>query len=108
MKKQTCFGSQFALAFIVALTMFSGSLPQAEAAEARERKFEFEYKATVKDIPTGAKKVDIWLPVPHDNSFQTITDLRIESPVPYETHTSTYGNKLIYISLNNPQQSSLT
>jgi hypothetical protein len=46
----------------------------------RQRAFQLEYKTTVKDIPTNAKTVDLWIPVPHDNAFQRITDLQIESP----------------------------
>jgi transglutaminase-like putative cysteine protease len=78
------------------------------ASPARERKFDFEYKATVKDIPTGAKKVEFWIPVPHDSAFQTISQLQIESPYPYKVHTSEYGNKILHINLSNPQQSSFT
>ena len=51
----------------------SASLIRAGANAPRERKFEFEYKALVKEIPAGAKKVDLWIPVPHDSPFQTIT-----------------------------------
>ena len=74
----------------------------------RVRRFQFEYKATVKDIPTGSKKVDLWIPVPHDTPFQKITDLEIDAPYAYQIHTAEYGNKALHISLNDPQQSSLT
>ncbi len=96
------------VSLLLALIVLSGLTPQASAAPPRQRKFEFEYKATVKDIPTGAKKVELWLPVPHDNAFQNVTDLKIESPYPYQFHTGEYGNRMLHISLNNPQQSSFT
>ncbi|MGA9773833.1 MAG: transglutaminase domain-containing protein [Blastocatellia bacterium] len=76
------------------------------SAAPRERKFEFEYKATVKDIPAGAKKVNLWIPIPHDSPFQNIADMQIDSPYPYKIHTSEYGNKILHISLDSPQQSS--
>jgi transglutaminase-like putative cysteine protease len=98
----------FALSLLLAISVLSGSTPQASVSAPRERKFEFEYKATVKDIPTGAKKVDLWIPVPHDNPFQRITDLQIDSPYPYEIHTAQYGNQTLHIRLNNPPQSSFT
>ena len=77
-----------------------------ESIAPRERRFEFEYKALVKDIPTGTKKVDLWIPVPHDSPFQKITEMKIDSPHQYKIHTFQYGNKAMHISLNNTQESS--
>src|SRR5215211_2651966 len=88
------------------IAQFSTSAIRVEANTPRERKFEFEYKALVKDIPTGAKKVDLWIPVPHDSPFQQITEMKIDSPHQYKIHTTQYGNKVMHISLNNPQESS--
>lgn len=90
------------------LTSISVSVPRVGASAAHERNFQFEYKATVKDIPAVAKKVDLWIPVPHDSPFQKITDLKIESAYPYHTSTAQYGNRVLHISLSNPQQSSFT
>jgi hypothetical protein len=81
---------------------------KALAVIPKERSFQFEYKATVKDIPIDAKQVDLWIPVPHDSPFQRITDLQIESPYPYHTKTAQYGNKVLHINLSKPQQSSFT
>lgn len=93
---------------IVLAALSSISLPQAQAAVPRERKFAFEYQATVKEIPTGARHVDLWIPVPHDNPFQVISDLQITSPYPYEIQKAQYGNQVLHIRLSNPQQSSFT
>lgn len=90
------------------LASFSGSISQAGGFAARERSFQFEYKATIKDIPVGSKKVDLWIPVPHDSPFQRITGLKIDSPQPYRISTARYGNRVMHISVNNPQVSSLT
>jgi transglutaminase-like putative cysteine protease len=108
MKKHTRHRLYLATSFILAMTVLSGSAPQAGAALPRERKFDFEYKATVKDIPANAQKVELWVPVPHDNLFQNITDLQIDSPLPYKVHTAEYGNRVLHITLNNPRQSSFT
>lgn len=93
---------------ILAMAFLSTSLAHVGGVAPRERQFGFEYKATVKDIPTGAKRVDLWIPAPHDSPFQRITDMQIESPYPYQIHTSQYGNKILHLSLNNPQQPSFT
>ena len=75
---------------------------------ARERQFEFEYRATVRDIPAGTRKFDLWIPVPHDTPFQKINGLKIESPHPYRLHTAQYGNRIMHLSLNNPSSTELT
>src|SRR5262249_49364227 len=72
----------------------------------RERRFEFDYVASVKDIPAGAKTVDLWIPVPHDSEFQKITDLKIDSPYPYHISPAQYGNTMLHITLMDPKQSS--
>jgi transglutaminase-like putative cysteine protease len=74
----------------------------------KERLFEFEYRATIKEIPAGARKVDLWIPVPHDTPFQQITKLKIDSPHPYRMHTGQYGNSLLHLSLKNPPPTPLT
>jgi transglutaminase-like putative cysteine protease len=119
---------RFTLLLLVALTCgvvlnFSGSAsaqrvrkptrpkvqPQAGTfVVPKERQFEFEYKATVKEIPAGARKVDLWIPVPHDTPFQKIAGLQIDSPRPYRIHTAQYGNKILHLSLNNPPPAALT
>ena len=98
------------LALCLALAIATVSSPRRAAAAPtpRERSFQFEYKATVKDIPTGAKQVNLWIPVPHDSQFQKITDLQIESPYPYQTNAAQYGNTILHVRLNNPQQSSFS
>jgi transglutaminase-like putative cysteine protease len=92
---------------LLALTLVFAA-PQRAALTPRERSFEFEYKATVKDIPSGAKVVDVWLPVPHDDPFQKITELQVESPYPYRIRTAQYGNRVLHVSLKNPQQTSFS
>src|SRR6266478_3165384 len=51
------------------LTMTSLVVVPSMAATPRERSFQFEYIAIIKDIPTGAKTLDLWIPVPHDGPF---------------------------------------
>src|SRR5215213_3983789 len=80
----------------------------AAAATPRERKFAFEYKTTLKDIPAGAKKVELWIPVPHDSPLQTIKGLTIESPYPYKLHSMKYGNRALHLTVENPTQTSFT
>jgi transglutaminase-like putative cysteine protease len=85
--------------------------PRASAVapdDTRERQFQFEYKATVKDVPAGAKKLDLWIPVPHDSPFQKITGLQIVSPAPYKIQTAQHGNRVLHLSVENPPPQSFT
>ena len=100
--------SSLLLLTYTAATIATLSVAQAGTATPQSRSFQFEYKATVKDIPTTAKRVDLWIPVPHDSPFQRITDLQIESPYPYHTNKAQYGNTVLHIALNAPQQSGFT
>src|SRR3954468_19066458 len=72
----------------------------------RERRFTFEYKTTVKDIPSGTKRAELWIPVPHDSPLQTIKGLTIESPYPYKIHSMKYGNRVMHLTVENPAQTS--
>ncbi|HJQ67738.1 MAG TPA: transglutaminase domain-containing protein [Blastocatellia bacterium] len=108
MKRLVRFNLRPATTVAIVMSLLLASSSQAGAPAPRERKFQFEYKATVKDIPAGSKRVDLWIPVPHDTPFQWITDLEIDAPHPYKIHTSDYGNKALHISLSDPPQSSFT
>src|SRR4051812_19920889 len=91
----------------VSLALLSALAPLAASAVApRERRLAFEYKTTVKDIPAGAKKVELWIPVPHDSPSQTIKGLTVESPYPYKLHSMKYGNRALHLTVENPTQTS--
>jgi transglutaminase-like putative cysteine protease len=95
----------------LALSLVPG--PRARAVSAagtgpRERAFQFEYKATVKDVPAGAKKLELWIPVPHGGPFQKIEGLQIDSPAPYKILTAQHGNRVLHLSVENPPQQGFT
>ena len=105
------------LARLISLSIFCAALAlalqpiqsaRAVAADVRERRFEFEYKATIKDMPPGTRKLDLWIPLPLDSRFQKITDLRIESPVPYKFQTTQYGNRVMHLSVEKPPPTGFT
>jgi transglutaminase-like putative cysteine protease len=70
----------------------------------RERSFSFEYAVTVKDIPSGAHTVDIWLPAPHDDAFQRIANLRVDTPYRYEIATGSEGNRILHLRVTDPKE----
>jgi transglutaminase-like putative cysteine protease len=74
----------------------------------RTRGFGFSYQATVKDIPVGASHVDLWIPVPHDDPYQKIASMHIESPYPYKVETGSEGNTMLHVGIDHPQEATLT
>jgi transglutaminase-like putative cysteine protease len=93
---------RFRLLSAVALSLIA-IWRHAEAQTPRERNFAFEYVTTLKDVPEGAKEITLWLPIPHDDPYQVISDLRIESPHPYQVRQAQYGNNVLSVKLKSPQ-----
>jgi transglutaminase-like putative cysteine protease len=90
------------------LNAFTRAKTAATSVAPRERSFAFEYKTTVKEIPAGAKRVELWIPVPHDSPLQTIKGLTVESPYPYKMHSMKYGNRVMHLTVENPTQAAFT
>lgn len=82
---------------------FAANLPAP-----RERSFSFEYAVTVKDVPAGARTLDIWLPAPHDDAFQRIANLHVETPYHYEIATGAGDNHILHIRVIDPRRPAMT
>jgi transglutaminase-like putative cysteine protease len=95
-----------ARALQVALVLVMASA--AAEMQPRTRTFHFEYKSTVTEISPGAKHVELWMPEPHDDAYQQITNLRIDCPYPFKMATGTHGNTMLHISVNDPKQSAFS
>ena len=83
-------------------------IPSTIHARQSLRRFTLRYMVNVKDVPAGAKKLDLWLPVPHDDPYQQIRKLDIKSPYPYEVKKGEYGNYILHIGIENPPPSGFT
>ena len=69
---------------------------------APSRTFRFTYNFTVKDLPSGAKRVRVWIPLPQTDQHQTVSVLAIKAPVKTRmTQESEYGNKMMYAEIPN-------
>ncbi|MCA9174781.1 MAG: transglutaminase domain-containing protein [Planctomycetales bacterium] len=68
-------------------------------APGNSRTFRFDYGATLKDLPAGAR-VRAWLPVPQSTDRQTVKALQQELPSAGQLHTDpVYGNRILYFEL---------
>ena len=67
------------------------------------RTFHFTYNFTVKDIPSGAKRLRVWVPVPQTDQHQTVRVLSIKAPAKTQmTEDAEYGNRMMYAEIQNP------
>jgi len=85
-----------------------GAIVNAAEPQPRTRSFHFEYKAIVKDIPAGVRHMELWLPVPHDDPYQQIENLRIDSPYAYKIATASEQNTMLHLSIDEPKESQFT
>ena len=66
------------------------------------RTFRFTYNFTVKDIPSGAKRVRVWAPVPQSDQHQSVRVLAVKAPVKTRmTQETEYGNRMMYAEIQN-------
>jgi transglutaminase-like putative cysteine protease len=67
------------------------------------RTFHFTYNFTVKDIPSGAKRVRVWVPVPQTDQHQSVRVMAIKAPGKTRmTQEAEYGNRMLYADIQNP------
>jgi transglutaminase-like putative cysteine protease len=68
----------------------------------RTRNFHFEYKFAFQEYIESSQQVQIWIPLPHDDAFQQIRNLRIDANAPYELTRSATGNQMAHLKLDGP------
>src|SRR5450432_295026 len=68
------------------------------AAETIPRVREFSFHYEVKISPPAGEHVELWLPVPQTDSYQTIGALQIASPFPYRIDTAPDGNRELHLN----------
>ena len=88
-----------------ALQLAAQATSNAQKFSPLARTFRFTYNFTVKDIPSGAKRVRVWIPVPQTDQHQTVRVLAVKSPVKTRiTQEPEYGNRMMYAEIQNPAQ----
>jgi len=57
--------------------------------------------------PSGGA-LDLWIAVPHDDPYQRITNLHIESPYAYKLGKASEGNVMLHLAIDNPKETTFT
>jgi len=95
--------SALLLLFFPACHLAAQATSNARKFTSPARTFRFTYNFTVKDIPSQAKRVRVWIPVPQTDQHQTVRVLSVKAPVKTRmTQEPEYGNRMMYAEFQNP------
>ena len=74
----------------------------ASAAKIPSRSFEFHYGVDIPAPPAGSHRLRLWVPLPYRNfDYQTVSDLRITSPVEYQIRSERrFNDRYAYFDLH--------
>jgi len=93
-------GCVAAFGFVLAVAAVGSGVSAFSQASTAARSFEFTYVTRIPELPTEGRSTRIWIPLPQPGPYQTISDLKIESPFAYSTHRdSEYGNEYVYLEV---------
>jgi transglutaminase-like putative cysteine protease len=87
------------------LFFLAGQLAAQATASAQKfspaaRTFRFTYNFTVKDIPSSAKRVRVWVPVPQTDQHQTVRLLTVKAPSKTRMMGEPeFGNRIMYAEI---------
>jgi hypothetical protein len=94
--------SSLLLLFFPACQLAAQATSNAQKFNPPTRTFRFTYNFPVKDIPSGAKRVRVWIPVPQTDQHQTVRVLAVKAPVKTRmTQEPEYGNRMMYAEIQN-------
>jgi hypothetical protein len=89
---------------LLAPALTSASPDTLVKAPPRTLSTQFNYKAGIADIPAGVKTLDLWIPVPSDNPYQTIGAIKVEGPGVHQlTREEKFGNRMVHVRVENPK-----
>lgn len=70
--------------------------PVAQAAGCRS--FTVKWAAAIPPCPAGAARLDVWVPVPGSDTYQTICDVSVKSDLPHDIVVETeYQNRSLHV-----------
>jgi hypothetical protein len=95
---------RFVLTFIPAAIAILGlwNLPsRATSDQTPSRSFEFGYVTHVSAVPAGSYELRLWIPLPYEDSNQSVSDLRIKAPVQHQIEREPeYKDRYAYFVLD--------
>jgi len=87
-------------ACIIALAAMGAAFSASSETSASLRNFEFTYLTRIPILPADAKTSRSWIPLPQSDRYQTIGNLKIETPFAFTKHRDPeYGNEYVYLQV---------
>jgi transglutaminase-like putative cysteine protease len=84
----------------IAIAVIAMAFSASSETNAPLRNFEFTYLTRIPALTADAKTSRIWIPLPQSDRYQTIANLKIESPFAYTKHRDPeYGNEYVYLQV---------
>lgn len=79
----------------------SSKSSKSDASSAPSRSFTFTYLVHVPAMPAGAHQLRLWVPLPVEDRYQSISNLQILTPVTYHLEREKeYGDRCAYLVVN--------
>jgi transglutaminase-like putative cysteine protease len=92
------------LSLASALLLVSPMCAPATEERPRTRTFGLTYKATVRDVPAGARALDLWLPLPQTDRNQTVHLVTIDAPgLVTIGREARFGNHCLHAHVDRPE-----
>ena len=88
--------------FVPACLLNAQATANTQKFSAPARTFRFTYSFTVKDIPSEAKRVRVWIPVPPTDQHQRVRVIAVKAPAKTQMMSEhEYGNRMMYAEMQN-------
>ncbi len=66
-----------------------------------EREVQFRYRVTIPSVPSSARRVFVWAPMPFTDTYQTLNGFDVRGPATYTiAEESEYGNRFLVFDLS--------
>lgn len=73
------------------------------------RSFQVISSAKLAELPPGAHRVDLWMPVPSSDDQQTVSNVKVDATLPHEIQTDPdYGNQILHVWSDRPEAVTVT
>lgn len=83
------------------LVGFSLSASRKPVPAVPSRAFQFTTVVHVPALPSGSRQLKLWIPLPYQDAYQSVAQLKIESPVAYKIEREPqYGDRYAYLAVN--------
>jgi transglutaminase-like putative cysteine protease len=79
-----------------------------DSAPARQRSFSFTYHADIPVTKPSAKRLEAWIPLPREDAFQQVHNLKIDTPVHFKiVDQDSNGNRVAHLEAAAPLPASV-